>query len=155
MRSVYVYSCKWCHLWIKIRSNWGWFRSSLTLSSPIVIFELTKFCTVILLFFILRLFKLVRKKIISKYQEYFRMKMILTYIRLNRWFLITAIPWNMIISSLITPVLSPFLIHSVFYTRGFMLEYTFWGVIVVPSPSSIPFGKWSFHLNSLRIFDVS
>ena len=139
---------------MEIWSNWGWFRSSITLSSLIVIFELAKFCTVIVFSLILSLLELVRKKIISKYQEYFRMKMILTYIRLNRWFLITAIPWNMIISSLITPVLSPFLIRSLFCAWGVMIGYTFCAVIVVPSPPSIACGKWSFYLNLLRIFDV-
>ena len=45
----------------------------------------------------------------------------------------------MIISSLITPDLLPFLLHSMIHALGFMLGYTFCAVIVVPGPSSKAF----------------
>ena len=76
-RSVYVYSWTWYHLWMEIRSNRGWFRSLLTLTTSIAIFMLTEFCTVLLLFYHLVCLKLVRRKRISEYQEYLRMKIIL------------------------------------------------------------------------------
>ena len=43
----------------------------------------------------------------------------------------------MIVSSLITPDLLPFLLRSMTHALGFMLGYTFCAVIVVPGPSII------------------